>query len=329
MLSFAAVTGALAIAVAATPAAAAPEAQAAACSQAGNVEAIIDDSGSMSGTDPTELRRSGLQLFINTASNAKRTLGAVQFGTDASTVFAPGLIATSKGAMIAALNSAIGADDGGTNYTNAFARATADNPSAQARIFLTDGGHFSFTPYDNSHRGGPPTYVVGLGIGKAGTGNPAADLLQTIATETGGRYFPDVTAANLQPVLNSISAAVGCAAAPKTITTKPFTRVGHRQSRKLRIAKSARNLDLVLNWADANNRFGAAGLAALGRRGRVLATLTGKGKPSKLKLKRTNASTFQTLTVRKPKGTRRLLLTIRAAKLLAFEPVVAQLTQRR
>lgn len=328
-LSLAAATGVLAIAVAVTPAAAAPNATAAACSQAGNVEAIIDDSGSMALTDLNELRRSGMQLFINTASNAKRTLGAVQFGTAATTVFAPGLIATGKGAMISALNTAIAADDGGTDYNNAFVKATADNPGAQARIFLTDGEHTSFPAYADGHRGGPPTYVVGLGIGAAGQGSAGADLLQRIAAETGGRYFPDVDAASLQPVFNTISSVVGCAAAPKTLTTKPFTRTGQEQSRKLGIANRSRNLDLVLNWADPNNRFTAAALAALGRNGKVLATLSGKGDPKKLQVKRSKASTFQTFNVRKPKGTHKLRMVIRAVQLQGVEPVVAQLTQRR
>lgn len=328
-LLLAAATGALAIAVAVSPAAAEPTANAAACSQAGNVEAIVDDSGSMSFADPNELRRSGMQLFINTASNAKRTLGAVQFGSEASSVFAPGLIASSKGAMISALNGAIAADDGATDYNKAFAKAAADNPNAQARIFLTDGAHTSFPAYANGHRGGPPTYVVGLGIGAAGQGRAEADLLQQIANETGGRYFPDLDAASLQPVFNTISSVVGCAAAPRTFTTKPFTRTGQQQSRKAGIARRTRNLDLVLNWADPDNRFTASALAALGRNGKVLATLTGKGDPKKLKVKRSKATTFQTFTLRKPKGTRRLRMVIRAAQLQDIEPVVAQLTQRR
>lgn len=329
-LSLAVATGALAIAVAVTPAAAQqPPPNAAACTQAGNVEAIIDDSGSMLLTDSNELRRSGMQLFVNTASNAKRTLGAVQFGSEASTVFAPGLIGTTKGAMIAALNTTINGDDGATDYNKAFAKATADNPNAQARIFLTDGEHTSFPGYENGHRGGPPTYVVGLGIGAPGQGNAGADLLQLIATETGGRYFPDVDAASLQPVFNTISSVVGCAAAPKTLTTKPFVRVGQQQSRKLGIANGSRNLDLVLNWADPNNRFTASALAALGRKGKVLATLSGKGDPKKLIVKRSKASTFQTFSVRKPKGTRTLKMVIRAVQLQGTEPVVAQLTQRR
>jgi von Willebrand factor type A domain len=328
-LVLAAATAALAIAVAATPAGAGPGAQAAACVPAGNVEAIVDDSQSMSFNDPNELRRSGMQLFVNSASNAKRTLGAVEFGSDAATVFAPGLISTNRGAMVAALNTAINADNGATDYNDAFARATADNPNAQARIFLTDGQHTSFPAYGNGHRGGPPTYVVGLGIGQPGQGVAAADLLQQIATETGGRYFPDVTAASVQPVLNTVSALVGCQKPPKTIQTRPFTRDGQQQSRATAVANRTRNLDLVLNWADPDNRFRAVALAALGRGGRILATLTGKGDPAKLKVRRTNAETFQALTVRKPRGTRRLRIVIRAIELDAVEAVIAQLTQRR
>ena len=43
--------------------------------------------------------------------------------------------------MRAALDQKIHADNGATDYNGAFAQSDADNPSADARIFLTDGGH--------------------------------------------------------------------------------------------------------------------------------------------------------------------------------------------
>ena len=47
--------------------------------------------------------------------------------------------------LINALNGAIQADGGSTNWVDAFKTAHASNPGAQARIFLTDGGITSTT----------------------------------------------------------------------------------------------------------------------------------------------------------------------------------------
>ena len=66
------------------------------CKPATNIEASIDDSGSMSATDGNELRRTGLELFVNAGSNDNKTLGAVEFGSSANTVFGPGLIKTNR-----------------------------------------------------------------------------------------------------------------------------------------------------------------------------------------------------------------------------------------
>ena len=61
----------------------------AACTPKNNLEAIIDDSGSMSFSDPSNLRIRATELLIDTQGNEKRTLGAVEFGTDASRCSAP------------------------------------------------------------------------------------------------------------------------------------------------------------------------------------------------------------------------------------------------
>ena len=71
------------------------------------------------------------------------------------------------------LEREIDADNGGTNYNEAFTGVAKDNPGADARIFLTDGEH-NEGRYVNGHRDGPPTYVIGLGIGAQGPGRRAA-----------------------------------------------------------------------------------------------------------------------------------------------------------
>src|ERR1700712_981376 len=73
---------ALSLAAIAAPSAASGSnavASASACTPATNIEAIVDDSGSMSITDSSTLRVKGLKLLINTLSSTT-SLGAVEFG---------------------------------------------------------------------------------------------------------------------------------------------------------------------------------------------------------------------------------------------------------
>ena len=212
------------------------------CTPSTNVEAIIDDSGSMLDTDANELRRGGLELFVALSANRARTLGAVEFGSLADTVFAPAPIATSRAAWSSrcargsgrtapSARRHPGSTTGSARTTTTRSRAaSADNPNATARIFLTDGGH-NENEYANLHRGGPRTFVVGHEIGAAEPANPNATRLQQIADETGGRYFPNVEAVTLQSVFNDITQALSCAAPPKTIampTSSPRPPSGSR-----------------------------------------------------------------------------------------------------
>ena len=141
-----------------------PGVAAAQCVPKRSLEAIIDDSGSMSFNDPSDLRIRAMELFVDTQGNERRTLGAVEFGTDATSLFGPMLIDPNRDAMKSAFNASLIEDGGGTDYNDAFAAAAAQNPGADGRIFLTDGAHTDITPYADGHRGGPPVYVIGLGV---------------------------------------------------------------------------------------------------------------------------------------------------------------------
>src|SRR6476619_315165 len=80
------------------------------CTPATNIEAIIDDSGSMAGTDANRLRVQALDLLINTLA-PPTTLGAVEFGSgfdlasSADTVFAPGAVGPKAEPMTRALDT--------------------------------------------------------------------------------------------------------------------------------------------------------------------------------------------------------------------------------
>lgn len=293
------------------------------CTPADNVEAMIDDSASMAFRDFHGLRRTGFELFTHIGANARKTLGAVEFGSRAETLFAPQPIVTGRTAMIQALRARIRADNGGTDYDEAFLKATADNPSAQARIFLTDSPHEGI--YRESHRGGAPTYVVGLRIGAA---DPSAGRLQQIAAESGGLYLPAATSADLQPALGSISTAIGCLPPPRTSTSGLFTRTGQRSTRTVALASTTSRIDLVLSWTRQNNGFGFVTVEALGRRNRVIADLSGRGRPAKLRVRRALGAGFQTLTVGRPRGARKLRYRIGALRFFARERAITQLIQR-
>lgn len=223
------------------------------CVPATNIEAIVDDSQSMSFTDSAKNRVEGLKILISKSANAKKTLGALEFGSGSSdpatTLFAPQTIGPNAAAMGAALDANILADHGATNYNAAFDKAKLDNPNANARIFLTDGAHNQGI-FNNGHQGGPPTYVIGLDV----IGLDDIARLQAIASETGGKYYPNVTTANVSATMNEIDAALNCQAISRTFTDT-FLKVGQLKSRSTKISARTRSVDLVLTWADPLNAF--------------------------------------------------------------------------
>jgi hypothetical protein len=248
------------------PGVASPAGAAAACTPVTNIEAIIDDSGSMFGTDSNRLRVQAMDLLIN-ALDSSTNLGAVEFGfsTDpslpsADVVFPAEPVGPNAAAMKAALDTKIQADNGGTDYNSAFDTGRAANPGAAARIFLTDGGHNAGT-YVNTHlnpapQAQTPTYVVGFSPGLALPEDQAR--LAQIASDTGGRYFPLPDNSALQSVMNEIETTLTCQSAPKTFTDtlKP----GKSKQHAVAIAKHSNSAQLTLTWTSPLDTFKIKGL---------------------------------------------------------------------
>src|ERR1700712_2970073 len=101
------------------------------CSAATNIEAIIDDSGSMEITDPNKLRVQAMDLLIKTLPTSS-TLGGVAFGSGiegipgvfegtpaAMTLFPPEPIGPNAAGMEASLKAQRNADDGATDSNGA------------------------------------------------------------------------------------------------------------------------------------------------------------------------------------------------------------------
>ena len=318
------------------------------CAPATKVAAIVDDSGSMEENDPLNIRRSALELLITKPSEQGRTLGAVEFGGEAGPLFMPGVVSANRAAMLAAL---AGLQDDGydysgsqTDYNAAFSASSAEEPDADARIFLTDGGH-NVGVYENGHLGGPRTYVIGLNIGPAGEGNSEADLLGKIASDTGGDYFPlqrepgDDAATQyrrLQPVFNAIDALLQCHGAPQQSVVK-LKSVNTPAPPIHATFGAAAGLEVVISWAAANTKVGMASASVSNAGGRVVANLSGKmpsgthrhrhkGKaPEALRPGIVEGPTFETITVPKPPHGAKMQITIAASELASPSAVSVQI----
>jgi len=326
----AALTGAALAVVPASGAAGAPAARSAACSAAKNVEAIVDDSGSMAITDPGRLRVAGLELLIRTPGYESLRLGAVEFGGSlfassrpaADTLFSPRSIGGNQGAMEAALNAKVKADNGTTDYNAAFKQAKADNPSARARIFLTDGGH-DVGVYANGHRGGPPTYVIAFGT--ALTRGENAARLRRIAAETRGRLYRVASATDLQPVFNDVGLKLGCIGVAKRFADT-FTRPGASAAHTVTLGSAARSVQLTLSWSSPQDAF-TLGSVRIVRRGRVVAA----AKVRRLRITRRSGATFTVVKVSNVTAGK-LQFRVRATRIGSGAPrvrLVSQVSQSR
>jgi von Willebrand factor type A domain-containing protein len=317
------VLGGLAVAAVAAPGAHA----AAACTKVTNVEAIVDDSGSMDLTDPTRLRVQAMDLLIN-ALDPGAQLGAVEFGSSlfgtdpaADVVFPVEPVGANAAAMKAALDAKIQGDAGSTDYNAAFATGRAADPAAQARIFLTDGGH-NAGDYANGHLNPTPpqtpTYVIGFGSGLSQPEDQ--QRLQKIADDTGGKYFPLADNSALQAVMNEIETTLTCQSPPKTF--KDNLAQGKTKVHNVRLTKKAKSAQIALSWPNALDAFKITGVRIV-RGGKVVARAA---KVRKLKVKVHKGSTFAVVKVTHlVKG--KLRFAVKATKIGSGAPKVTLTTQ--
>src|SRR4051794_33719140 len=236
------VAGLLAALILGGSASASPQAHNSACKVSNNTEAIIDDSGSMSGSDPTKLRTKFLDVYASIGANNGKTLGGVEFGSTADQLFAPGTIPGVISAMDASF-ALVDADNGGTDYDTGFALSNSSNPGATSRIFLTDGQASPPTQHLNPK---VKTYVIGLGLNSP----DAQQLLSDIASQTGGPppFLLD-DPSQLQPVAGAITALQAC---KRVLTfTRTFTNQG--QTFGLSFKANSKSADILETWPNVGS----------------------------------------------------------------------------
>jgi hypothetical protein len=289
------------------------------CKPAADIEAIVDDSGSMVESDPNRLRVQAMDLLIN-ALDSRTSLGAIEFGSSidpstpaADVVFPAEPIGPNAAAMKTALDTTIQGDAGGTDYNAAFDTARAANPSAAARIFLTDGGH-NADAYRDTHLNPPPqpqtpTYVIGFSAGLSLPEDQAR--LAKIASDTGGEYFPLPDSSALQSVMSRIETVLSCQTAPRQFTDE--LAAGQSKPHSVSIGASTKAVQIILSWTSPLDKFRLSGLRLIGKAGPIAVAPRLK-KPGKLKVSEASGATF---TVIKVSGLRkgRLSFRVRAASL--------------
>jgi hypothetical protein len=300
VISALALGGALALLTGAGSRSAAPDlAGAAPCTPAKNIYVILDDSGSMTTNDFSRLRVSATDILLSAAANrANGTIyGAGEFAVDFGSIFAPVAVTPNNIPSLAGAveqkiqedGSGVNGDfGGGTNYNAAFNGAKAADPNAVARVFMTDGGHNEGT-YLNTHTPGPPTYVLGFG-----TSSSSGALLQQIASDTGGAYFPLTDANELQVKVAEIDGQLSCAKTRAYVDE--FNQPGELKSHGLKLAQGSRTVGFTTIWNDATSVFKVLKFVLV-RHGEKVASarIATASKVGKLKIKRGSGKTYQTV----------------------------------
>ncbi len=319
----------------------APSAQSAnvpGCTPATNIEAIIDDSSSMLSTDPQDLttglnlRSQLVSIIAGNALNAGKTMGAVEFGSKATTtgpaaaiLVGPVPIGTvsAQATFTSALanvkgNGPLGGDSG-TDYDGGFALSNLANPAANARIFLSDGepNPGTYNPAGPSVTPPTKTYVVGLGSGvSVSTGSP----LQQIQSLTGGPpVFVANMASDLGPVSGDLTAALNCKTAPQRFTdnlTRP------NQTKVHSFKATGKTADILTTWGSTSTTIATAPqLRAQG----VTATVS-KVK-SKVKSRAQKGATFSAVHLTGLRKKQKIKFTVKASKLVTPTVAISQVIQ--
>lgn len=263
------------------------------CTVAQNIQGIIDDSGSMSGNDPDNYRADLLEAIA--FFNQGKTMGATLFGSDASALFGPFPIGPNFGTIQSTL-ATVDSNAGGTDYDAAFSVANAQNPNANARIFLSDGQP-NFDPDPNLWRNpGIKSYVVGFGTADFA-------ILNQIASETGGPApFSIENASQLRTVSQIINAAINCDPAP-ILRERRFSSQG--QTRAVGFKPSGKSAQVLISWPTIGNVFKALF-------------------PKKsAKVQSVRGESFVALNLRKLEKGKKFKFKIRAKKLIDPETVTA------
>jgi hypothetical protein len=301
----AAAVGLLAAMAAGGPASASPGAHSSqGCTPSRDVEAIIDDSGSMSGSDPSNFRAKLMAAYVDLGGNQGKQLGAVKFSSGnpaASVLFPPQPINAGTAASMKNIFNTQLVNSGGTDYDAGFTLGNQQNPNATSRIFLSDGAPTT----DNNLQRTPPTktYVVGLGVGSSAS---AVQELTEIATDTGGPpplFIED--AGQLQAAAGAIAAGQNC---KQLVTfTDQFSNRGQAFGHGFKAA--GKSADILTTWPVIGTTLDIVKVSQAGQGGGKVASA------AKVKVVKKKGSTFTTIRLKGLKKGKKVKFKVKATQL--------------
>lgn len=266
-----------------------------------DLAAIVDISGSMSGTDPTFRRKDAVQLLVDLADQGDRLVGT-GFDDSFTEIFPRTTISgnATKNQLKSLARKRI-VNDGGTDYNvgigAAFDALSADplNPATpKAAIFLTDGAHNAST-YNNVHLRfafngtGRAWPICVVRLGSSGFSAEDVARLRRIATETGGAYSATPTNSELE---NLYFQCRGRTSGATTLLKRTATfKVGQSKTFSRRIKKNQRKATFFVSFGQ-----GKYAIRAIQPGGKVLARNSGK------KVRLVRGKTFSFIEVLQPKA---------------------------
>jgi hypothetical protein len=253
-----------------------------------NIQAIVEDSRSMSRDDPGGLlRRQALELTLTNPANQGRVFGAVEFDSAAHQLLPPlpagdpTLNGERLAVVRALLRERVLNTGARTGALAGFGAGAALNPGAQARILITGAavGDLSAAPPGR-------TYVIGVNV----TSRSGRDQLTAFARASGGEFYAVDDAAELQSALAAIDAALrgdtalaanvvdtpGVTEVPSArgevaaAVTRPHAVLAVRSTLPAAKARTVSRLRLAVTWDRRDTRFTTRVLRLRLRGGRTL-----------------------------------------------------------
>jgi Mg-chelatase subunit ChlD len=219
--------------------------------QSGATQATIlmDNSGSMSGTDPQRLRAAAAKLFWEAVLPVRATnrVSFLDFGGSASTGFASTRLLVPFTTSAARLDSALArvVASGGTPLYESLREtarwvdtSTATSGDNRVMLLLSDGQPNSRTNRDSAIaiavRANITVHTVGLGpasdLATNGRDTVAIGAIREIADRTGGVYAAATDASALGPIFTNIARATSRGQLVTTFAISPVPASGTRVS---------------------------------------------------------------------------------------------------
>ena len=210
---------------------------------------LMDNSGSMSGTDPQRLRAAAAKLFWDAVLPVRATnrVAFLDFGTTATTGFTSTRLLVPFTSSAARLDSALArvVASGGTPLYESLREtarwidsSTSGSSDNRVMLLLSDGQPNSRTNRDSAIaaavRANITVHTVGLGpasdLATSGRDTVAIGAIREIANRTGGVYAAATDASALGPIFTNIARASSRGQLLTTFAISPIPASGTRVS---------------------------------------------------------------------------------------------------